>query len=426
MHPLTQLPLLFAALAAGPEPTEPHSGSPVYMAVSVGDRVVETSIVGEQQTVLFWFLSEQEKAEYGPVELASLAFDMYSQPLSSEARTTLKGAMTKVVAEHLTMSIDGELVTPTVEVARVPGDDETGFGGVPGLEFVLRYPVERAPRALDLSWTQWDRILWQDERKFVVQIESEQSKTRVEFLTDEEPGFTWRPEPEDRTPAIELEPVGLRQAEPYRLSVVAFGCIGLAILLAPLAWFVKSLRGVYAVLAFLLTGSGWMLRDQGVIEIQPTEDPVIAPHQVDAKRLFETLHANVYQAFGTRGEERTYKQLQVCVTNDLVPELYLDIHESLVMRNQQGAYCQIESVDIREVEVLDSEQPWLIVDDELSGRPRFDVRCTWEADGVVSHWGHEHRRTNEHEAEFAVVHDGQSWKIAALNTVYHDRVDSDG
>ena len=87
-----------------------------------------------------------------------------------------------------------------------------------------------------------------------------------------------------------------------------------------------------------------------------------------------------------------------------------------------------EVLEVRETEhsVFSEPQPWLSVDDALAGRPRFDVEWAWEAEGRVAHWGHEHFRTNVHRAEFAIVHDGESWKIAAMETTEHDRKDRDG
>ena len=57
------------------------------------------------------------------------------------------------------------------------------------------------------------------------------------------------------------------------------------------------------------------------------------------------------------------------------------------------------------------------------GAPWFEVLCRWRVHGKVGHWGHTHRRINEHEARYTVSQDGGEWKIAAVEVLEQKRVD---
>ena len=58
-----------------------------------------------------------------------------------------------------------------------------------------------------------------------------------------------------------------------------------------------------------------------------------------------------------------------------------------------------------------------------SRRVGFTVRCKWQVDGAVYHWGHGHFRTNEYEARFLVIATDRGWRLAGDELLSQRRVD---
>jgi len=56
-------------------------------------------------------------------------------------------------------------------------------------------------------------------------------------------------------------------------------------------------------------------------------------------------------------------------------------------------------------------------------RVGFTVRCRWEVDGAVYHWGHGHFRTNEYEGRYLVIATDEGWRIAGDELLSQRRVD---
>ncbi len=149
--------------------------------------------------------------------------------------------------------------------------------------------------------------------------------------------------------------------------------------------------------------------------------PPPRPGADEARAIFARLHASLYAAFDATGEEAIYDRLARCVAPALVDPLYGEVHESLVLREQGGAVCAIEGVDLRSCEVS-FERPG----------PGFEADAAWDVRGLVSHWGHLHRRRNAYRARWSIEPlpeapgtDGgrAAWKIARIDVRRHERVD---
>ena len=54
-------------------------------------------------------------------------------------------------------------------------------------------------------------------------------------------------------------------------------------------------------------------------------------------------------------------------------------------------------------------------------RSAADAR--WQVKGVVRHWNHAHRRTNEYRARYTVVQAEEGWRIADHEVLEQRRVD---
>jgi hypothetical protein len=142
---------------------------------------------------------------------------------------------------------------------------------------------------------------------------------------------------------------------------------------------------------------------------------VARPSPEEARAIFETLHRGIYDAFSAETEDEIYDRLAVSVDRSLLDDLYGEIYESLILREQGGAVCSIESVEVLDGEVHLPTDP--------DAPPGFQVDWTWQVNGVVSHWGHLHHRRNEYEALYTVGHDGTAWRITGVDVLEHRRID---
>ena len=408
----------------GPRSSAPHAGLPCVIEIGVSSRVVEWVVMAEQITAFCWSWSADDRAD--EQQLLNREVEILTHPIDEAQAESLRTTIGGRILQDCRFSIDGRAVRPSIASVLVPKKEDSNFPGTDSVEFVFRMPVTERPDTVGIEWGVWERVVFQDQRRIPIQFKLEDVFSTVQTLAPEEPGYTWHYVPEED---VELAPIGVvqvREPRPYVVPVLSLVCLFLAIGLAVSGYFAKRARPVLSVLVVILATTAFLGRSVWTLEIPVHEETVILPTDREAVEIFATLHRNLYTAFDAKKEQQIYDRLQSTVTSDLVRPLYLEIHETLVMRNEAGAVCEVQGVRETEHSVFAEPQPWLVVDDALEGRPRFDIEWAWEAEGRVAHWGHEHFRTNIHRAEFAVVHDGRSWKIAAMETREHDRKDRDG
>ena len=51
----------------------------------------------------------------------------------------------------------------------------------------------------------------------------------------------------------------------------------------------------------------------------------------------------------------------------------------------------------------------------------FVTRYRWRVIGEVKHWGYSHRRVNEYEAIYHVLHTPTGWRIVKIRPIGHTR-----
>ena len=94
---------------------------------------------------------------------------------------------------------------------------------------------------------------------------------------------------------------------------------------------------------------------------------------------------------------------------------YDEIHESLMMKLEEAAICEIRSVRTIDTEV---QLP------TLAENPAFQVLSTWEVIGTVKHWGHGHWRKNLSRALYDVSWlEGVGWRIDGVEVIDQRRLD---
>lgn len=93
------------------------------------------------------------------------------------------------------------------------------------------------------------------------------------------------------------------------------------------------------------------------------------------------------------------------------------------MQEEGGAVARVTEVRPLEIEVGD-----IVMEEGEDGleRPAFTVSCRWQVDGVVSHWGHSHERTNEYFADWDVVEGPDGWQLTGAEIREQDRLEEEG
>ena len=147
----------------------------------------------------------------------------------------------------------------------------------------------------------------------------------------------------------------------------------------------------------------------------PFKSRVQLPTAEESAALFETLHRNIYRAFDYEDESQIYDILARSVTEEVLPDLYDDVHESLMLKIEEQAISKVETVRNIESQVELPAAP---------ENPTYDVIAKWEVIGTVKHYGHGHWRKNVSRARYTVEWvDGLGWRIAGCELIDQRRVD---
>lgn len=139
------------------------------------------------------------------------------------------------------------------------------------------------------------------------------------------------------------------------------------------------------------------------------------PNEAEALSIFEDLHRGIYRAFDSTEPGAIYDSLADSVAGDLLDQIYLEVHESLIAREHGGVVSKIVSVDTVALELVEPPR------DGEDG-PGFRVRATWEVSSVARHEQHTHVRNNQYEALYRVAFTDPGWRIVADRMLRQRRV----
>ena len=160
--------------------------------------------------------------------------------------------------------------------------------------------------------------------------------------------------------------------------------------------------------AFFVTGKGTVRFGGG-----PT-----LPTAQEAEAIFTPLHANLYRAFDYVEESDIYDALSQSADGPFLDTIYRTIFRGLVMEEEGGAVARVARVKPLDIEV---EEIGLTEE----GRPVVQLRCQWRVDGLVSHWGHAHARSNIYSARWNLLETPVGWRLGGLEILEQDRVDGE-
>ena len=335
------------------------------------------------------------------------------------------------------LRVDGRVIEPSVEglqindpdLALLPLFPISGERGLRKIRFELVYPTDGKPSTVELSWTTFPPDILTDAidpppLDIAAELDAEGVRQPLLF-SGERPGVTWNAMGESidaRLLEVPASPVDPPTAIPV-LAIVLF-VIGGAVIL--MGWVMSRTSGSSTPLVasvaveglFLIAGVVVLFTDVGTVGIGGGPR---APDAVEAEAIFRPLHANVYRAFDYVEESDIYDALDRSVEGPFLQKLYRTIFQSLVMQEEGGAVARIS--EVRPIDIAVGEIRRADGDDGVV-RSAFDVECRWQVEGVVSHWGHSHRRVNEYVAEWDAVDGPEGWRLVGARITEQDRLET--
>ena len=420
----TAIPVLtlFLVAAVAPAAIHPQDGPHVDVRISIDESAVvvrlEMNLVFLDHIVDF---PREDPARISTVEWPAL------QPLLLDFFT-----------RRHPLRIDGRVTEPSVEglqindpdLALLPLFPISGERGLRKIRFELEYPTDGKPSTVELSWTTFPPDILTDPvdpppLDIAAELDAEGVRQPLLFSGDR-PGVTWKAMGESidaRLLEVPASPVDPPTAIPM-LAIVLFVTGGVVVLAGVVMSRSSGAPGPFAASIvleglLLLGGVAVLLTDVGTIEIGGGPR---APDAAEAEAIFRPLHANVYRAFDYVEEGDIYDALDRSVEGPFLQKLYRTIFQGLVMQEEGGAVARVSDVRPIDIRVGDIRRE---DGDDGSARSAFEVDCRWQVEGVVSHWGHSHRRINEYVAEWDVVDGPNGWRLVDARITEQDRIDPD-
>jgi hypothetical protein len=293
-----------------------------------------------------------------------------------------------------------------MQTQRQPVSVANGRAGV-----IMSYSTKGSPTSVELTWDQFNHVVLSVD-SVIIQDDNIEKRQFSKFLADNT--FKWQaperaPLPPITNVTAAVHPEQFQQGR----------------LILPLASALLVLLGIFTVVAKPIIGSWkWVILVaftafaiaplvypffQTEIANPFSKPPKFSVQEQEASQIFAQLHKNMFRAFDYRNESDIYDALAKSVDGELLRKLYLQINQSLKMKEQGGTVARIDEVDLLEGQLRSAALP----DGDLG----FGYRSRWNVAGTVEHWGHVHQRVNEYDANFIVKLVGDNWKIVDLEMV---------
>ena len=287
----------------------------------------------------------------------------------------------------------------------------------------FNYPIKEDVRKIKFGWGLWfadEPVTVKDPQSLetvshdpnvldmLIFVEGEAQPL---YITKTEPEFIWHAEPKVFTenPIIATKTKGIPINIPLASVLILF--VGLILFI------IKAGQGnILSKIAIIIITLSSSIICRDYLKVPVTLSNKLKAPELDterAKDTFTKLHRGIYRAFESETEDAIYNNLAKSVTQSLVGPLYEDIYQSLIMRDEGGAVSRvsrIEYLNIRTNGTVENNQ--------------HQLSCSWQVHGTVRHWGHNHFRTNEYEANYALAIENGVWKIASSNVNMQKRVRS--
>ncbi len=269
---------------------------------------------------------------------------------------------------------------------------------------IMSYSAKSPPTEVKVNWTLFNDAVQTVDSAIIAYDQVSQTQFS-RFLEDNT--YIWSSPERPPLPQInEVDAVLKLQTKPTLLPLASLILGSLGVLAVIVAASRRS--AIYGLLAVGLGVGAFFAREQILTPIGSTSSQIQIA-EADAKSVFGRLHENVFRAFDYHQEADVYDALENSVNGKLLRDLYLQIHERLVMQDQGGAAARIDEVQLLDGSLIPVEGP--------KEFPGFAYRATWNLLGTVEHWGHLHQRTNQYEAQFYVSLIDGAWKITEMEAL---------
>lgn len=308
--------------------------------------------------------------------------------------------------------INGQPVTPEFtridflrlgmkDLAKVPEPQKISLAnGRVGVIMTYK-PTGDIVREVSIQWDKFNgTILRKMQSRVFTYPEDFQFFEFSKFQTADENTFTWAvDEAAIPTPA---EQVPVEQPPVAKLSLPVATITAAIIALLVQLFSLPSLSRVSAAL-LIVAAMMWPFARTEVDSPFQTREPMSATQATD---VFQNLHSGAYSALEFGSEQLIYDILANSVDGDLLETLYLQLKESLAIKEQGGAVARVQAVNYETGELITTESSpeW----------PGFQIRSRWDVSGTVEHWGHIHERQNQFCAIFRVEPRDGLWKITDM------------
>ncbi|MDC0936944.1 hypothetical protein OAS39_11715 [Pirellulales bacterium] len=318
--------------------------------------------------------------------------------LSNKNRVTIDGRVAagkldRIHFIHRTLRTTG-IIEPPVDL-----DAASATLGV-----IFVYPIEELPEEVSMKWE-----LFNPKIEAIPAVASDETGGLPAEVTPEDPVLIWKnylTNPTNPEMLLVALPPSTRQLAIPLVSAICVGVVFVSLAATGRRWSMgNGLSRIGLASAIVAVVVGLISLPFAKLSIaDPFEKPTALPEQ-EVERILSSLLHNVYRSFDHHDEKVIYDRLAKCISGELLSDVYLETRKSMEIKNQGGLRISVKDVIVTEIDS---------VDDDVE-EPTY--RCCWRVSGWIGHWGHVHRRENEHVANVAITSRDGAWKISAMELI---------
>lgn len=385
-----------------------ESYSSVYSFIYITDYEVRHEILVPLATLATLMEIERAEESFLEVEEQPAAAEMIKQYFSDGNPVTIDGVQVQPVFDRIDFyGLDLRDFAIQAKKRRV-----SMASGRVGL--ILSYSTKGRPNQVEVGWDKFNNAIRSVDA--VIFIGDQVEKTQFSmFLSDNT--FRWQaPEREPLPPITDVKnQEDVSKYYPKKIQVPLYSIIaGLVAIPLLLVGFISSATR----LPLLMGAIGCCISVGTLWTTSEIDDPFTEPEPFQMEeevggQIFAQLHKNLFRAFDYQSESEIYDSLEKSVAGAELRELYLQINDSLKVKEQGGAVARINDVKVIKGQVEPTNrQP---EDDE--NPIQFDYVSEWTLDGTIEHWGHIHRRETSFTGKFKIELVEDAWKITQMQVV---------
>ncbi len=331
--------------------------------------------------------------------------------IPAEAQADLKRRVAAFLAEKNPLWIDGERVDGRLDrihfIHRTlratgiiePAVDLEATAATLGVIFV--YPVDQLPEKVAMKWE-----LFSPKIQIIPAVASDEAGGLPAKLTPSEPLLEWNNYLTQPTSTQLRTVASPPAAQSITIPLISLMCSLLGVVMLALllkGWF-RGAGGARWVIGGLLVSIslGVLSLSYGRIVL---DNPFATSREIsvaEAEKMLPDLLHNVYRSFDHHDGGLIYDRLAQSIAGEMLEQVYLETRKSMEIKNQGGLRVSVKDVNVTELEQVDQD----------GGAPTF--RCRWRVSGWIGHWGHIHRRENEHVALLTITARDARWKITDM------------